>query len=115
MKHAIFFLLAALVFITVPAFAGVPHMINYQGYLTDTAGEPLDTTVAMTFAFYDAATGGVTLWTESHASITVQEGLFDTLLGSVNAIPDSVFKEPLQEMCLNRAGSEKGRLSSSDS
>lgn len=87
--------IAVLFISTASVMAAVPHMINYQGYLTDTGGEPLDTTVAMTFTMYDAATFGTQLWTESHPSITVQEGLFDTLLGSVNAIPDSVFADTI--------------------
>lgn len=73
------------------ATAAVPTLINYQGRLADGDGAPLDTTVAMTFGVYDAASGGALLWNETQAAVSVTDGLFHVLLGSVNAIPDSLF------------------------
>jgi len=35
----------------------IPQLINYQGKLTDAAGNPLNTTVDMTFNIYDGTTG----------------------------------------------------------
>jgi hypothetical protein len=93
MKKLLLACIAALFVSAASVMAAVPHMINYQGYLTDPQGEPLDTTVAMTFAFYDAATLGTQLWIESQPSMTVQGGLFNALLGSVSAIPDSAFAD----------------------
>ena len=88
----LFVVFIATLFICVASvIADVPHMMNYQGYLTDTGGEPLDTTVAMTFSLYDAATLGTQLWTETQPACSVREGLFNVLLGSVNPIPDSAF------------------------
>jgi hypothetical protein len=65
--------------------------INYQGRLGDAAGNPVDTTgahdgLSMTFALYDADTGGTALWSETHANVPVSEGLFSVKLGSVNAL-----------------------------
>jgi hypothetical protein len=71
--------------------AEVPQMINYQGRLTDSAGAPLDTTVSMRFRIYADSTTSTYLWAETHSSVTVDEGLFNVLLGSGTAIPDSVF------------------------
>lgn len=93
MKKEIIFLMAALILVTVATAADVPHMINYQGCLTDTGGEALDTTVTMAFTLYNAATLGTQLWTETQPACSVREGLFNVLLGSVNAIPDSVFAD----------------------
>lgn len=76
------------------ATADVPQMINYQGRLTDGAGTALDTTVSMEFAIYDDSTGGVLKWSEVHPSVTVTEGNFSIILGSVTAIDDSVFNQP---------------------
>jgi len=73
----------------VPAWAAdepdaqVPHLINYQGYITDDGGTPIDGTVEITFSVWDAATGGTQLWTETHSSVSVDEGLFNVLLGSI--------------------------------
>jgi hypothetical protein len=73
------------------ALADVPPMINYQGRLVDSTGVPKDTTIAMVFAIYDE--GGVLKWTESHREVTVSNGLFNVVLGSVDTIPNSVFSD----------------------
>jgi hypothetical protein len=68
----------------------VPRMLNYQGYLTDTLGNPVtNPSVSMTFAIFDA--GGFLKWYETQGSVSVNKGIFHVLLGSVNPIPDSVF------------------------
>ncbi len=66
------------------AFAGVPHLINYQGKLTDTGGVPLEGSYGLTFRIYDAETGGNLLWEETQNGVVVQKGVFSVLLGSVN-------------------------------
>jgi hypothetical protein len=68
--------------------------MNYQGTLTDAYGVALDTTVSMTFTIYDDSTGGSTKWTETQPAVEVSSGIFNVLLGSVNSIPDTVFKNP---------------------
>jgi hypothetical protein len=72
------------------AFA-VPQTINYQGYLTDPDGTPLDVTVDMTFSIYDAAEGGVALWSESHTGVTVTEGIFNVVLGETSPFSPAGF------------------------
>ena len=72
----------------------IPKMISYQGVLTDVEGNPLDTTVSMTFTIYDASSGGTALWTETHGFVTVTAGVFSVLLGSITPIPTSVFDQP---------------------
>ncbi len=64
-------------------YAAVPHLINYQGRLTDTAGVPLNGSYAITFRIYNAETAGAMLWEETQASVVVQKGIFSVLLGSV--------------------------------
>ncbi len=69
-----------------------PRLINYQGYLTDTLGNPItNPSVSMAFAIFDAASAGNQKWTETQGSISVTRGIFSVLLGSVTPIPDSVF------------------------
>jgi hypothetical protein len=46
--------------------AEVPTMINYQGRVTNSEGEPINGDVSVTFAIYDAATDGSSKWTETH-------------------------------------------------
>ncbi len=61
--------------------------INYQGYLTDSSGNPVNATLPMTFRLYSAASGGTALWTETQSAVVVNDGLFSVLLGSVTPIP----------------------------
>jgi hypothetical protein len=69
----------------------VPQLINYQGRLTDIAGTPLDTTVAITFKLYNGSGGGATLlWTEVHPAVAVNNGLFNRTLGATTALTDAV-------------------------
>jgi hypothetical protein len=57
--------------------------VNYQGRLADDAGAPLDGTYGMSFALYDAATGGDLIWgPEAHTAVPVSDGLFSVGLGS---------------------------------
>ena len=80
----------ALLISTMTGFA-IPQLINYQGYVTDASGIALDTTVAMTFGLYDGPGGGANqVWSESKPVVNVQNGLFNTQLGSVTPLPDSL-------------------------
>ena len=70
-----------------------PRLLNYQGYLTDTLGNPITTpSASITFSIFDAATSGSLKWTETQGSVGVDKGIFHVLLGGVSPIPDSVFK-----------------------
>ena len=60
--------------------------VNYQGCLADSAGAPLSGDYAMTFALWDALSGGNLVWgPESHAAVPVSEGLFNVGLGSLTS------------------------------
>ncbi len=61
-------------------------LISYQGTLTDPDGIPVSTAVTMEFHLYDAASGGAVKWGPETQSVTVTDGLFNVLLGSVTAI-----------------------------
>ncbi len=70
---------------------GVPHEINYQGWLgtaDDTTG--VTGTFTMVFKIYDAETGGNNLWSETH-EVQVSHGVFNVILGSSNPIPAEIF------------------------
>jgi hypothetical protein len=58
--------------------ADVPLKINYQGYLTDDAGTPIDGVVSILFTIYDS--GGTPLWSETRP-VTVTDGVFSVDLG----------------------------------
>jgi hypothetical protein len=68
--------------------------VNYQGRLADAAGTPLSGSFAMTFALWDAPSGGNLVWgPESHAAVPVSEGLLNVGLGSLTpgGIPTSAW------------------------
>jgi hypothetical protein len=93
-KKSLFIFLIGIALLTTinagAAFA-VPQTINYQGYLTDPDGIPLDVTVDMTFSVYDAAEGGVAVWNESHSGVIVTEGIFNVVLGETSPFSPADF------------------------
>lgn len=66
-----------------PAYSIVPHLIDYQGRLTDSNGVPLNGSYSVTFRIYDAESLGNLLWEETHTGVVIQKGIFSILLGSV--------------------------------
>jgi hypothetical protein len=74
------------------AWADVPNLINYQGYLTNPDGTPVsDGNYNLTFRIYDVASSGSALWTEAHNAIPVSKGLFQITLGSITPLDQTVF------------------------
>lgn len=75
------------------ARAAVPRLIPYQGYLTDTLGGPMFGPVELDVRFYDDATGGNVLYSETHAAVPLVQGVFSIEIGSQNGfgVPDTAF------------------------
>jgi len=85
---AIMFFLWSMAYGLRTANAAVPHLINYQGKLTDASGAPLDGSYNITFRIYDAEkkdTGSL-LWEETYDNLNIQKGIFSVLLGSVKGL-----------------------------
>jgi hypothetical protein len=73
--------------------AEVPQMINYQGVLSDSTGQPLSGGYYLTFTIYDAPEDpGNILWQEGK-TVTVSNGLFSVMLGSMTPLTDTVFSD----------------------
>ena len=66
------------------AEAQIPRKLNYQGFLTTPSGSPLNTPQTLIVRLYDAASGGNLLFAETHNPVTVSNGIFNILLGSVD-------------------------------
>ncbi|MEO0083135.1 MAG: hypothetical protein ABIK33_01935 [candidate division WOR-3 bacterium] len=61
----------------------IPHIINFQGKLTDVGGNPVsDSIYSITFRFFPTPTGGTSFWGETQ-SVQTNNGIFNCLLGSV--------------------------------
>jgi hypothetical protein len=89
-------LIAAFVFSVVGAAdAHVPNVINYQGRLTDDAGNVVpDGYYSLTFAIYDTAAGGTPLWGPvTPKPIEVIDGLFTWQLGWLEDFPEGLFED----------------------
>ena len=73
------------------SFLPPPSIINYQGRLADFQGNIVHDTLSITFSIYDVSDN--LLWTETHPSVVVWGGVYNVLLGSLDPIPDTAFKE----------------------
>ncbi|MEN6626795.1 MAG: hypothetical protein ABFD69_11285 [Candidatus Sumerlaeia bacterium] len=99
MCHNLRLLGAATLFLcSVVASAG-PGLIQYQGRLTDAAGNPITTSVAVTFTFWSAATGGTQLggtYQDTDGVTPNSQGLYSTMIGDETGtkIPDAIFASP---------------------
>lgn len=75
----------------------IPYKMNFQGRVTDAAGNALaNGTYNMRFKIYDAASGGTLQWSEQRANsastgVTVTNGLFSVQLGDVSVLPVAIF------------------------
>jgi len=66
-----------------------PDMLTYQGYVAlGPGGTPVaDNGYGMRFVLYDASSAGTARWTETDTAVSVQGGLFSTILGDGVALP----------------------------
>jgi|GEM_PF-1827140 len=78
----------SLVPFAVQAAAGVPNVITYQGRLKNASGVALSGTYDFIFGFYDAATAGTLLATETQSNVTVSDGYFSVNLDIDGDIAD---------------------------
>jgi len=77
----------ALMLVAQISWAQIPQNMSYQGLLTDGSGTAVsDGAYSLSFSIYDVDTGGIALWTETHASVAVVNGIFNVILGSVNPL-----------------------------
>ena len=71
------------------AYATVPGTINYQGYLTDSSGDPINTggtPLSITFSLYTVSSGGSAFWYETLPSVSVIDGVYSVILGESNSL-----------------------------
>jgi hypothetical protein len=73
----------------VAAMAEVPELINYQGRLVDSGGNPVNGAVSMEINLYDAQTGGFHLYSEMQ-SVTVVDGIYGLQFGGLGGLFDII-------------------------
>ncbi len=82
------------------AFSAAPQTIGYEGFLTNTSGVAQTGVHTVRIRMYDAAGGGILLYDETHAGVSVNNGFFALQIGSgvfnggaVNEIADLPFDQ----------------------
>jgi hypothetical protein len=92
MKTRTVVFMVALLFATVTSsIAFVPNLLNFQGTLADSNGNPVNDTLGMEFSIYSDSSGGGPYWSESHTSVEVIDGLLRVQLGSHVEFPPYLF------------------------
>ena len=81
--------LAAGALVAISAWA-VPTSVAQQGRLYDSAGKPINATLDMVFAIYDAANAAQPIWSEAHA-VTFQDGYYSVRLGDSEPLDTAIF------------------------
>lgn len=80
--------------LTSSVWGEVPHVMNFQGLLTDDSGNAVVNQIkTMSFKIYDTATNGTAKWQEIQYVQTDSKGLFNVVLGANIPIADSVFDD----------------------
>lgn len=79
-------LLASLILLFT-GFATASTVINYQGLLTDSSGDPVpDGVYQMIFSIWDDSTGGTQVWTSALTSVETTNGHFSVDLGATEPL-----------------------------
>ncbi len=92
MRLKMMLLVLAVLSVATSAWA-VPAQLAHQGRLLDVEGVPLEGHHTLTFALYDALTGGAVVWTES-IDINMVGGFYSVVLGADEA------NNPLDDLVL---------------
>jgi len=79
--------------------AGVPPYMNYQGILLDADGDPITTTVSVTFTIYNNPDAGSVRWNETRSVTPDADGRFNIVLGELENLTSAVFT-PFEEFWL---------------
>lgn len=95
-----------LMLIGAPTVSAAPTLIDYQGYLEDSIGNPITDTLSITFTIYTASSGGTSKWTETQSSVEILGGLFNVTLGSSTALPDTVFNDDTRYLAVKIGSTE---------
>ena len=82
MKIKLYLLTVLIQLLGAVGYATVPKLINYQGRLTDSNGQPTDANVTITLRIYDAETTGQLTYSENVGTVEVKNGTYSFQFGS---------------------------------
>ncbi len=86
-------LLTAIFLYTPTPAVQTPPFVSYQGRLADNNGLALTDTVKIVFSIYTTPGALTSIWTETHDTVAVLNGLFSVTLGSKTPLSASIFKD----------------------
>ena len=66
--------------------AEIPHIINYQGHIYDPEGFPYSGSFTFVFQIFNAESGGISLWMETHNDVPVDQGILHVKLGEISSL-----------------------------
>jgi hypothetical protein len=90
----LFIIISMLAVLSITASSEVPQQVNYQGYLTNDVGDPVEGDVQMVFSIYDVPTAGTALWWEEQ-TVLVINGIYNVQIGqdpTGNPFPGNLFE-----------------------
>ncbi len=93
LRNKPYFALLSILFVATTfssVIASTPSAMNYQGYLTDSGGKPIDGNFNLTFSIYSEENGGTLFWQETQ-NVDVSDGLFAVILGDNTPLTSAVF------------------------
>lgn len=74
-----------------PVYAATADTLNFQARLYSSSGNTVtDGSYSIAFTLYDAASSGVSVWTETQSTVQVRNGYFSVELGSVTPFSSSI-------------------------
>ncbi|MBK5275674.1 MAG: tail fiber protein [Desulfuromonadales bacterium] len=83
--------MAAMLTVAIPLFAaGVPTILSYQGFLTDSSSQPITGQKTITINLYSVPSGGTFFWSETQ-TVNVRNGNFAVALGNINPLNPTQF------------------------
>lgn len=98
MRFAAFLFAVALVVSS--AFAVCPTTMTYQGIFTDLEGNVMpDGVYTIGFHIFPSPVGGPPVWSEWHDNVTVTNGVFEVILGTIFPLAFTDFFDPEGDGC----------------
>ncbi|MCH9032454.1 MAG: hypothetical protein IIB00_09375 [candidate division Zixibacteria bacterium] len=98
------FLIFSLALICAGAFSlksaqsAVPQLINYQGILTDAAGDPVvNDAYQVKFIIWDASAAAADLWNSGFQTVNTVDGLFEYILARMS-LCQTIFLKTLSDI-----------------
>ncbi|MGB0647714.1 MAG: hypothetical protein ACPGQS_11090, partial [Bradymonadia bacterium] len=86
---------------------GLPNQFVQEGYLTRQNGAPVVGEVTLQVRLYERELGGNALFEEVHENVPLVNGYYAILVGSLNPLPEGIFRGPTMHLALRINGGDE--------